>query len=266
MKKNIISISGIFLLLVVLVLIGGASKKEASGRFIWNTLHTPHLALLVYENDALSFDIGNYYFNATGSGVYNQEKAKKYFEKTIALNPGHEFARHQLARIYFLRGNFEEALGVINTQIEKNGTVVPSSYYVRGLIYGFSGSLDSAEKDFLHFISIKDKNWGGYNDVAWIYFQKGEYEQARLYAEKGLQLAPESSWLLTTYGVALMNLGEYEDAVANLKKARSIADALEPGAWSQANPGNDPRIAEEGLSKMKEIIKENLMIAEGKLQ
>lgn len=259
-KQQLLFLGVILIVLAVFIL----NNKNTTAHFIWNTFHTPNVALVVYSSADLAFEIGNYYFNANGSGVYDQEKAKKYFTKTLELDSEHLYARHQLARISFLRGDFEEAIGIINTQIELHGDSVISSYYVRGLIYGFSGSLDEAERDFLHFISIKDNNWGGYNDIAWVYFQKGDYEKALKYVNKGLILAPESPWLLTTKGVVLMNLEENTEAVLNLEKALRLTLELEPHRWSQTNPGNDPRIAEEGLVRMEEIIRENLRLAKDK--
>ncbi|NQV93097.1 tetratricopeptide repeat protein [Candidatus Kaiserbacteria bacterium] len=264
MKNTLTKPQLLFLTVITLLLIVfAASQKEATASFIWKTFHTPRIALIIHNDAEFSFEIGNYYFNAEGSGVYDQEKAKKYFTKTLDLDSGHMFARHQLARISFLRGDFEEAIGIINTQIELHGDLVVSSYYVRGLIYGFVGSLNEAERDFLHFISVKDNNWGGYNDIAWVYFQKGDYARALEYASKGLLLAPESPWLLTTKGVVLMNLGENTEAISHLEKALKLTLELEPHSWSQTNPGNDPRIAKEGLSRMEEIIRENLRLASG---
>ena len=42
---------------------------------------------------------GNYYFNVGGNGAYDLEKAEKYFNKALEIDPQVPDAWHQLARI-----------------------------------------------------------------------------------------------------------------------------------------------------------------------
>lgn len=206
----------------------------------------------------LSLRAGNYYFNVYGDGVYDLDKAQKYFNLALKIYPKVPDAWHQLARIDFLRGDYAAALQKINKQIEIHGDNFMASYYIRGLIYGYAGRLDEAEKDFLKFLEWDSKNWAAHNDLAWIYFQKGDYDSARTIAQKGLVFAPANPWLLTIYGASLINLEQKEEARIALEQALNEALKLTEKDWHRAYPGNDPRIAGRGIKEMISAIQFNL--------
>lgn len=202
--------------------------------------------------------IGNYYFNVDGDGEYNLDEARKYFEKAIKFDPNVPDAWHQLARIDFLAGDFDGALQKINTQIELHGEDLMASYYIRGLIHGFREEYAQAEENFLKFLEWDTKNWAAHNDLAWVYFSSGQFQKAADIAEQGLAYNPGNPWLLTSYGVSLLNLGEREKASAALEHALQKAEVLAPATWDRAYPGNDPRIAEGALMKLREAIQSNI--------
>ncbi len=258
MKKKIL---GIFLTALFFSAVLGAAYREQVAEVLAYHLHLAPMALALYPDANFAFEIGNYYFNAKGSGVYDLDKAERYFRKSLTLDPSTPAAWHQLARIDFLRGNFDAALSEINTQIEFHGDALIASYYVRGLIEGFQKNYSAAEKDFQTFLRMKPETWGVYNDLAWVYFQAGDFSRAEAIARRGLSVAPASPWLLTSLGVALLNLGRREEAAEVLQKAFDGAQSLTPADWGAVNPGNDPRTASGGLEKMKAAILENLNLA-----
>lgn len=260
MKRKLATTLLLFLVGIVAIAAVSANRVEAAA-FLTYKAHLPSLALELYPNAVLAFEIGDYYFNANGSGVYDLNAAEHYYRKSLELDPATPAAWHQLARIDFLRGNFNAALAEINTQIVLHGHTVIPSYYVRGLIYGFMKNYDFAEKDFRVFLKAKPRNWGVYNDLAWVYFAEGKYAESASIAQQGLSVSPESPWLLTSEGVALLNLGEKDKAADALRKALMQAELLTPADWSMVNPGNDPHIAAEALDRMKEIIRKNLDLA-----
>lgn len=227
--------------------------------FFSGVLPMNELVFVLNPTAARAFTVGDYYFNTEGRGEYNLEKARGYYERALELDPQTLAAWHQLARIDFLQGNFSKALAEINTQIELHGDAVSGSYYVRGLIHGYRKEFTAAEVDFKKYLLLHPKSWGVYNDLSWIYFQEGNFSEAADIAREGLALRPNNAWLLTSYGVSLMNLGRKEEARSVLEKALLEARALTPQAWSHNNPGNDPRIAEEGLRQMIAVIDQNLI-------
>jgi tetratricopeptide (TPR) repeat protein len=206
--------------------------------------------------------IGSHYFNVDGSGQYDLDLASRYFKRALALDPAIPGVWHQLSRIDFLNGNFEEALWKINKEITLHGTTSPSSYYVRGLIEGFRKNYPAAETDFKLFLTWKPQSWAAHNDLAWLYFEQGKFKDVEKIAAQGLSYNPGNAWLLLMHGTALMNLGRRTEAKQEFLLARDAAAKLSPADWEKAYPGNDPKIAEAGLEGMQSAIAHNLSLVE----
>jgi len=246
-----------------LLLIGGAYYYRADvSLYVWDEFRLfPHVALSFNDKDArLSKSIGNYYFNRFGEGAYDLEKAKIYFNRALEIDSQIPRVWHQLARIDFLNGSFNSSLIKINKEINIHGEEFKNVYYMRALLYGFMKQFDNAEKDFLKFLELEEKSWAAHNDLAWIYFQQGEYIKAEEIARKGLLYNPDNPWLLTSLGVSLINIGDKDSARVALTKALSEAWKLTEEDWQNAYPGNDPRIAQQGLAEMIKAIESNLLL------
>jgi len=237
----------------------GFIYSDSLARFVWKEYQFVKLATALNRNDALLFvKIGNYYVNVRNSGAYDLAEAEKYFMRALNTDPNIRDAWHQLARIDFLRGNLDGALEKINRQIDIHGESFMASFYIRGLIYGYRRDFYEAERDFNAFLEWSPANWAAHNDLAWIYFQKGDFEKAEATARRGMERAGENAWLLTSLGVALLNLGRNDEARSVLEKAMALAGGLDEADWMKAYPGNDPRLAGRGLALMKETITYNL--------
>ncbi len=239
------------------ILFVGYLYRAPLGWVVWKDFHTASFATILNTIDAtLPFAIGNYYF---GGGAYDIQKAKRYFRATLTLDAKLQGVHYQLARIYFIQSDFSGALTEIDTEL----TLYPDfkrSYYIRGLVYGYSGKLPEAEADFKAFLAWKPDSWAGHNDLAWIYFQEGKYIEARDTARAGLTLAPANPWLLNSLGVALMNTDDKKGAKEAFSKALTILESMSEKDWGVAYPGNNPTIYNEGFTKMKESIQENLRL------
>ena len=208
----------------------------------------------------LSMEIGAYYFNLYGVGEYDLIRAEHYFKRAITLDPEVPDAWHHLARIDFLNGNFHEAIEKINRQIEIHGDDFIASYYIRGLVYGFMGDYKNAEEDFLIFLELTPGNWAALNDLAWVYFQSGQYEKTLATVEGGLVVEPDNTWLLNMKGLALLNLKRPNEARVFFEKARTQAALLSEEDWHQAYPGNNPSVATQGLFEMRKAIEHNMTL------
>ncbi len=238
---------------------------------LWQKYHLPQMAILLNRSDAdLAMFIGNYYFNGViGGGEYNPDIAFKAFKKAVSINPKILWGHYQLARIYFVKGNFDKAMEEIDKELETNPENL-RSLYVRGLIYGYRnqvGDLEKAEADFRRFILWAPKEWAGYNDLAWILSKQGRYAEA----EKTINLALKEAlgvknnpWLWNALGVAELNLKKYSGAADSFRKAKELAEKLTINDWARAYPGNNPLSAEDGLAAFIAAVKENLHRAESK--
>lgn len=231
------------------------------GGFLWQRFHWGNAALFFDRNAALALEIGNHYFNVDGEGEYDLKKADYFFSRAIAIDPNVPDAWHQRARISFLRGDFRDALEKINIQIALHGDTLMASYYIRGLIYGYDNRLDKAIPDFERFLSWDKTNWAAHNDLAWVYFRKGDFRNANRLAVEGLKYNPDNPWLLTMKGITFLNLGRRGEARQTLQAALDKAKSLGEADWKKAYPGNDPKLARQGLSEMLKAIEVNLSLA-----
>lgn len=257
--KNFQSLSAPLLLLVIFVLIFGTfTYRDSVGHFLFEKFRLVKPALFLANDAELALKIGNYYLNGDGDNVYDLEKAREYFNLALALDPNVPGAWHQLARMDFLEGSLYNALEKINKQIEIHGENFMPSYYVRGLIYGYVKQFKKAEEDFLKLLEWDSKNWTAYNDLAWIYFQTGEYEKAKKIARRGLEANQDNPWLLNILGISLLNLSSKKEAAGILEKALEKAKNLTEEDWYKAYPGNDPTIARAGIEGIIRTIELNL--------
>src|SRR3989344_1960947 len=134
------------------------------------------LSHIAYENITFrfeptaerAFEYGERHFNAKDPQMYDIDRAERYFDQAAAKDPSIPYLYHELARISFLRGNYDQALARINFHIRLHPDTAPNAYYVRGLINGFKGDYTAAEKDFEHFLKTNPDSWAGINDYAWV--------------------------------------------------------------------------------------------------
>jgi tetratricopeptide (TPR) repeat protein len=251
----------LLILFIALLVAIGAGEKTSLGMSLWSYTKIASLATLVSPNDAaLQLAIGNYYF---GGGAYNTEKAEKHYREALELDQQLQGPHYQIARIYFVRGDFYPALKEINRELELHPDF-KRSYYVRGLIYGYSDMLSEAEADFIEFLKWKPDSWAGNNDLAWIYFQGGKYKEAAEAARAGLKIAPDNAWLLNALGVALLNEGKLVEARKSLTAALVSANAMTLADWGGSYPGNNPSVYGDGLEAMKASIGRNLELIAAK--
>lgn len=235
------------------------SYHHSLGWTIWKIFRWESVATFLDPNDEqLLFAIGDYSF---GHGKYDIDQARRYLEKALALNPHNLDARYQYARINFLQGQFKTAIGNLNIVLTENQDF-SKAYYMRGLVFGYMELPSLAIENFQEFIRRDPINWAGYNDLAWIYFKKGDYEKTKETAENGLKQAPNNPWLNNIHGTALLNLGEKEAAKDAFRIALEKTDKMTSESWGSAYPGNDPRIYAQGLNEMRESIRKNLQLVE----
>ncbi len=248
-----------FVVVLMLAVIAGffAIQTNTASRYVWRLLHVGGIALSLDRSDAqLAFEIGNYYF---GDGAYDLTTAERAFKQALAIDPRQAGAHYQLARVYFIKSDFADALREINTELE----LYPDfkrSYYVRALINGYSGKLADAQADFKTFLEWKPSSWAANNDLAWVYFEDGKYAEAADAARAGLTIAPNNPWLLNSLGVALLNAGDKAGAKQSFEKALAVVGTMTDAQWGAAYPGNDPGVYSDGLSQMKESLEKNLQL------
>lgn len=215
-----------------------------------------------------SFELGQYYFNTgdRADGTYNLSKARESYLTAVTENPKKNLlAWHQLGRLDFLEGKFNEAIFNFSKQIEYFGDELPNVYYMLGLTYGYLGrsggeieNWEKAEENFIKYLEFDPTSPWARVDLSWIYFTQGKYEAMLPLLEVGLVYEPANPWLLNMYGLALLNSGDLEKAQQYFLWAKSEASRLSVEDWGKSYPGNNPEVWPQGLAEFKAAIDKNI--------
>jgi tetratricopeptide (TPR) repeat protein len=240
-------------MLGVLVVLAGAA-------FFWETFRTAYevVSVKLAPDAARALAYGQRHFDSSDLGAYSVPVADFFFWEAQRSDTDIPYVFHEIARVAFLRGELDKALIFIDMQIEKHGEKAPSSYYMRGLIQGYRGNYSEAVKDYEQYLALVPPNWAGINDYAWVLLKAGRTIDAARVIADGLLLFPDNPWLLNSYGIALHELGQFDAAYESQLRAGDAAERLRESDWLIAYPGNDPRVAAQGLATLKEAIRTNM--------
>lgn len=271
-RAEFVCIIGAIIFLGSFVVWFATPVPTAVAHVAWQRWHMPQLALILDRRDApLAMVIGNYYYGTVAAGnaapAYDPALAARAFERALAIEPGILWGHYALARIYFARGDFADALSEINAELAANPEN-RRALYVRGLIYGYRnlpGDLALAEGDFRNFNAWAPSEWAGYNDLAWILAKEGKYADVEALMQTAFAQVPggkANPWLWNELGVAQLALGDAAAARASLENAQAYAASLTQADWYRAYSGDNPVADAGGLAAFKAGIAENLAKAE----
>jgi tetratricopeptide (TPR) repeat protein len=207
---------------------------------------------------AKAFSYGERHFNGSDMAGYDIDRAMYFFMEAEQLDPTLLHVHHELARMYFIHGDFEDAMAQIDVQIAEHGDSTPSSYYVRGLIEGYMGDYTDAATDYAHFLQFDPRDWAALNDYAWVLLKADRPEDAARITARGLADFPDNPWLLNSRATALYELGDYAAALEAAQKASALVIDLTQMQWLKAYPGNDPRIASQGIAAFTLAVDDNM--------
>ena len=119
-----------------------------------------------------------------------------------------------LARAFYAQEKWDESIGMWNKVLDNDRKNV-SAYYYRAHAYKEKGDIENALKDFnagLKFEGVTDVNFAYfYNDMAYIYMDKGDLKTAESYLDKTLELGHSSGNFLDSYGELMYKKGNYNE-------------------------------------------------------
>ncbi|MSU73911.1 hypothetical protein EXS56_02095 [Candidatus Kaiserbacteria bacterium] len=216
------------------------------------------IAFAISPTAELAFAFGERHFSAHDTDLYDIARAEYFFGKAADIDSTIPYLHHELARIAFLKGDFETAMALIDYQIQRTGDAEPSSYYIRALIEGYKGEYAASARDYEYFLRFRPTNWAATNDYAWVLLKAGRATEAAKATARALEWFPENPWLLNTNATALYEMKEYAAALQAAQKASVAVAKLSQDDWLRAYPGNDPRIADEGIESFKKAIQDNI--------
>lgn len=254
-----------FSMYVVFIIFVFFQNRDNLARIVWEKHGDAELAFkLNYKDADIAWQLGNFYFGQTlGRSEYDLDRAEAAFKKVLEIDPAKINANYQLGRIYLVRADYDKAI----THLDKELKLNPLSFrslYVRGIAYGYRWQGDDpeyAEQSIMAFINAHPKEWGGYNDLAWVQSKRGKDKRAKETIQGAMKKAngaKDNPWIWNALGVAELNLEEYLNAAKSFENALLLAKKINLQQWREAYPGNDPAKAEEGIMKFIGAIEGNL--------
>lgn len=220
--------------------------------------YTEAADLWMHPSAQRAYAYGDEHFNADDPSAYDINSAEYFFTIAAKLDPSLPYVFHELARIEFLKGDFNGALSYINIQILDQGDKTPTSYYMRGLIEGYMGDYADAEQDYAHYLKYDPIDWAAVNDYSWVLLKDGKPALANAAIEKVLQYFPNNPWLYNSDAIALSEMGDATSARERINVASQAVTQLTAAQWARAYPGNAPNVAGQGLAALKNAIADNI--------
>jgi tetratricopeptide (TPR) repeat protein len=212
----------------------------------------------IFPSAERAYALGEEHFNGQNSKEYDIERAEYYFMEALKLDPSITYVHHELARIFFLRGDFVDAMTQINSQIAQHGDKTVNSYYVRGLIEGYMGNYRDSAKDYERFLKSDPHNWAAINDYSWVLLKAGRAQDAKVATEEGLKYFPNNAWLLNSNSIARYELGDLKGAQEKAQHAWAQVQKVSEAQWLRSYPGNDPAVAGQGIETFKKAVADNM--------
>jgi Tfp pilus assembly protein PilF len=225
----------------------------------WDTTHTlPEVVIFVSQDTQLGGRVAYYYFDAgSEQKEYDIFRADRLYDRVLAIDPTIPWPWYQKGRIAFLQRDYEQALIYLDTFQAVADRPRPRAIYLQGVILGFLGRLEAALERLRAFYEIDSDSWYIYNNLAWVYFQLGQFDDMNIISATGLEMHPDNPWLLMNRSLALYNLGQTEPAKTFINQSYEQAARLSKVDWSTTYPGNDPAVASMGLAEFLTVVAAN---------
>ena len=189
----------------------------------------------IEELDRLS---GEDYRTETGIGVllaryHLYDDAIQHFQKAVKLNPGSDDVKFDLANAYFRKGQYAQALEVID-KVSAAGQQDDAYLSLRGDIQAHLGQTAEAEGIFRNAIHRNPDNDQYYLSLTLLQLRQNDVSSAERTLQEGLARVPGSGKLLWGQGVVSVLEGRTAQAAERLEQA---VDLLPEWAGSYSTLG-----------------------------
>ncbi|MFA6026105.1 MAG: tetratricopeptide repeat protein, partial [Ignavibacteriaceae bacterium] len=165
-------------------------------------------------------------YGYTLSQLKENDKAVSIINKAIKLDPANVDLLGTLGLIYDGQEAWTECDSVYSLALKNS----PDNALINNN-YAYSLSkravrLDEALAMAKIAITAEPKNSSYLDTIGWVYFQLGDYENAKKYIEEALQAGGEKAVILEHFGDVLFKLGKKEEAISTWKKAFELDNTI----------------------------------------
>lgn len=150
-----------------------------------------------------------------GMGKYTE--AIDIYKEIKRQKPEHNFINGKLYEVYEKMNNKEMAKKYLELQLEK----YPTAYYYisKGIILQSEGDCKEAKINYEKALELEEDNPWALNNIGYLYFEEGKYDEAIKYYEKVLENDKEFDLHDCAYELAK----SYEN-IGNIQKALEVID------------------------------------------
>ncbi len=189
-------------------------------------------AIVAYKQSlsikASSFDIWNRLLNAYAY-QNNADSLIKYSEKVMRLFPNQAIVHYYNGLGHYYKKEYPAAIKALNRAVDmvpENDAKKQADFYAMlGEIYNTTKQYDLSDNSFDKSLASDPKNPTVLNNYSYFLSERGvKLEQAKVMSEQSLQLRPNETTFLDTYGWILYKMGNYEQAKVNIEKAVNAPD------------------------------------------
>ena len=182
-NKNILSLSGIFIMLLMFVLTWNRTLVWKDSIAFWSdVIEKNPVCVEAYYNRAAMYNEKNEY-----------DKAVKDFTDGLKIDPNDAKKLNfysSRAFIYQKMGKYDSALIDCSNAIKKNPDYI-NAYLDRGILYTDQfGKYDSGISDFKKFLQHKPQDINGNMNLGIAYYKKNDFDSAKLLFLKSIALNP----------------------------------------------------------------------------
>jgi tetratricopeptide (TPR) repeat protein len=146
-------------------------------------------------------------------------RAERELRLAIERTPEDLKLRTALALVLLDLGKREEAERMMDAVLSINDKDAEALNFVAYSLAETGRELDRALKYVQRALELQPKNGYFLDTLAWVYFQRKEYDSAKSAIEQAIAIAGNDVVLLEHHGEILLALGERSEAVALFKKA-----------------------------------------------
>ena len=205
---------------------------------------------------------GELYFNAQIRVVALLADEKKFKEAQDYLKNIHVDNDQQQVQLYLLEGDvlreadrYQDAKQFYTSILDSHPNET-SIRYARALIAEKLGELDLLESDLRTILKTEPDNAQVLNALGYTLADRTQrYNEALQYIQKALELEPNDAAVMDSMGWVKYRLGDYESAIAYLRKADEIAKDPEIAAhlgevlWVAGKKNDALKVWEESLKE-----------------
>ncbi len=156
------------------------------------------------------------------------ERAREYFERSLAVDPDQEEAHYYMCRILRTMGDLEGARRHAESILAFQPHAVPALYELAG-IYESEGDPARAREQLRKVLEFDASNVGALLELGLSHARQKEHEEAGPYFKRALDLEPNNPSVLYNVGIWYWQGEDVAEALASLSRAVT-ADPSHPNA------------------------------------